>query len=323
MFRSALHAIAAALFLSLALPHSVCGQSPIQWGGNARTAIDHARQQSLPLMFWITDWTSYGTTRGDELENEQEEAFCDPRIVSIAKHCYVAVRVARNSRVIEECKELGLPTNFGNYIALVSPDGKLLGQIVQSDVATPDVMVKRLAETYAKYCDDLYTATLKPIITNPESKKDAVRTAVQTVWRLKITSADTDWIALMDRPDVTQYERAKLYTLLASMPTKAGITSLLDRAAKGDRDAARALENAEAPALELLLPDMPSQDGPPPTERQMIAYTAAARICGAVARADSFWKTAKPADRAFELNAVKQRAEGALEYWKRREGGGR
>lgn len=320
MFRPALHAIAAAVLFCLALPQSVCGQSPIQWGGNARTAIDHAKQQSLPLLFWITDWTSAGTTAGDELENAQEEAFRDPTIVAIAKHCYVAIRVARNSRVIEECKELGLPTNFGRYIAIVSPDGKLLAQIEPGEVATPEHLVKRMAETYTKYCDDLYATTLKPIITNRESKKDAVRTAVQTVWRLHIGAADADLVALCDRPDVTQSERAKLYTVIASLPTKLGINALLDRAGKGDRDAIQALSRAEVPALEFLLPEMPTADGPAPSERQMAAYTAAAKICGVVSRADSFWKNAKPNDRTFELEQVHKAAGPTLNYWKTHDG---
>ncbi|MGH7132380.1 MAG: hypothetical protein ACREJO_10595 [Phycisphaerales bacterium] len=320
MSRSVLHAFAAAVLFALALPHSVCGQSPIQWGGNARTAIDQAKQQSLPLLFWITDWTSAGVLEGNELENAQEEAFRDPTIVAIAKHCYIAIRVSRNSRVIEECKELGLPTNFGRYIAIVSPDGKLLAQIDPGEVATPEHLVKRMAETYVKYCDDLYVTTLKPIITSRESKKDAVRTAVQTIWRLHISAADADLVALCDRPDVTQSERAKLYMVLASLPTKVSINALLDRAGKGDRDAVQALSRAEAPALEFLLSEMPTAEGPAPSERQMAAYTAAAKVCGVMARADSFWKNAKPTDRTFELDQVIKAAGPTLNYWKTHEG---
>lgn len=311
----------AVLCVALVLPAVAAAQNPIQWGGNARTAIDHARQQSMPLMFWVTDWNSAGVLTGNDLANAQEEAFRDPTVVALSRR-FVPVRVSRNSRVIEEARELGLPTEFGRFIAIISPDGKLIEEIGPGQVATPSQLADRMAAAYRKFTAELYESTLRPVIINREASKADVRSAVQTVWRLGITAADVDIIALLDRPDVTTAERGRLYGLLASFSTKASVETLLERASKGDRDAAQALSRAEPAAIEWLLPELPTSEGPGVTARQLAAYNAMTRIASTgMTRSEQFWQSAgSPRDRAFELDRLHSQASAVLARWKDTEG---
>ncbi|MBX3357910.1 MAG: DUF255 domain-containing protein [Phycisphaeraceae bacterium] len=293
-------------------------QNPIQWYGNARSAISFAKEQDKPLMFWIYERRDIGEE--DDLYVAQEASFRDPAVVQLAQTFFVPVQVARNNRVIEELEKFGLPTSHGLFLALVTPDGKLLDEIGPGEVANAPGLAKRLADASRKYLDDLYATTLQPIITSPESSKSDVREAVQKVWRLGIQSADKDIVALLDRADLTPGERSRLDTMLASIATPTCITALVDRAAAGDKDARRALFRAEPGALETLLADLPPTDGDA-TARQIVAYEAAADIANLSSpRPESFWKSATPEDKAREIEALKRRAEPVLEHWKQRAG---
>lgn len=292
----------------------VMAQSPIQWNGNTSMAVARAQEQGLPLMFWVTE-------RGDlldddDLRDDQNKAFRDPIVVSIAQERFVPVRVARNSRVLEEAQKFGLPTTYGLYIALITPDGKLMEEIDPGQVANPEALAGRLTAAFRGYRDHLYAEKLKPVITNKEAAKQDVRAAVQTVWRLGILSADADIVALLGRADVTPSDRGRLYAMLASFATQPCVDALLAAAAKGDKDAERALGRAEAGALEWLLARMPPQEGEANAE-QMAAYRAAVQIARAgSAKQDAFWKTAKGEERGRELEYVRNKAEPVLAYWK-------
>ncbi len=289
-------------------------QNPIQWSGNARASIERARELSLPLMFWVDQRSD--NLDGDDLRDAEEHAFRDPTVAWLAKERYVPVRVSRNSRVLEEARQLGLPTEFGLYVALVTADGKVLDRIDPGEVAQPQALAERLAAASRRYRDGLYESDLKPIVTDPEAPKEKVRRAVQAVWRLGMFAADRDVVALLDRADLTPTERKRLYAMIASIATEPCIVALLERAASGDRDAAGALARAEPAALEWLIPEMPPPDADEHTARQSAAYTAVTQIARAgAARPAPFWKNSKPEDRAKELDRVTLRARAVLEHW--------
>ncbi len=304
-----------------AVAGSAFAQNPIQWHGNAREAIARAREQQLPLMFWVTERRDIGEQ--DDLRDEEEHAFRDPTVVAIAQRRYVPVRISHTSRVDVELEKLGLPTGHGLYVALVTPSGELLDTVGPMEVANPTALAQRLSAAYRKYADDLYDRELAPVIRNAGAPKADVRKAVQAAWRLGVASADKDIAALLARPDVTEAERGRIYALLASLATGPSVEALLAAAAEGNKDAAAALGRAEAGALEFLLEDLPGTEGEP-SARQLAAYEAAARIARLPsAKPDTFWMRASAEDRARELDLLKRRAESVLAYWKEREGAGR
>ncbi len=296
-------------------------QNPIQWHGNAREAIARAKEQSMPLMFWVSERRDIGEE--DDLRDAEEQSFRDPAVVAIAQKRFVPVRVSRTSRVNEELEKLGLPTTHGLYVALVTPSGDLLDTLGPGQVADPVALAQGLAAGARKYGEALYEQELGPVIRNPGAPKAEVRRAVQTAWRLGILSADKDIAGLLARPDVTETERGRIYAMLAALATGPSIDALLGAAAEGNKSAAAALGRAEAGALEVLVSELPGPEGEP-TARQLAAYDATTRIARLPsARPETFWAKAPPEERTRELELVKKRAEAVLAYWKEREVAGR
>ncbi|MBL8964422.1 MAG: hypothetical protein KF787_01045 [Phycisphaeraceae bacterium] len=288
-------------------------QNPIQWMGNSKAAVNRAAEHSMPLLFWVTE--KEDALDDDDLRDAQSRAFRDPAVSALAQRRFVPVRVSRgNSRVVEEAQKLGLPTDFGLYIAIISPEGKLIRRISPGDVADAQALATSMVEALHTYLNDLYDSKLRPVITSSESSKADVRDAVQTVWRLGILSADKDCIALLERGDLTPTEHARLCTMLGAMATPACIEELLGRAAAGDEAAANALNQAEAGALETLLKELPPEHRPP-EPRQVVAYRAACRISHTSAKPDSFWPEAQPGQRRAALESLRRRAEPILDFW--------
>lgn len=312
---AALVATIALSFLSL----PAAAQNGIQWSGNARASIDRASELSVPVMFWVTERTEWDDDALDDLKDAQEDAFRDPIVVAIADRYFVPVRVSMNSRALGEAEKLGLPTNFGLYIALVTPTGKLLDQIDPGKVASPEELATRLVAASRAYRASVYDAKLKPILTNPESSKPDVRRAVRTLWKMRIYSADTDVVGILQRSDLTPQEQARLYQLLAAFGTAPCVNALLD-ASPNDKAAATALTRAEPAAIPALLEALPPDSGEV-SARQILAYRTAAalaRIRGV--KDDAFWTSATPEDRAKEIERLRTSAQSVFDSWQAREG---
>jgi hypothetical protein len=289
-------------------------QNPVQWSGSVSQSVDRAAEQSLPLLFWVTG----GRGADDDLSDAQSECFRDPVVVGIVQKHFVPVRVSRSSNVIEQAEKLGLPTSHGLYCAVVTFDGKLMGQMGPDVVADPVAFAAQLNQAYAHFCQDLYERDLRPLLEDPAAPKEKVRLAVQTVWRLGIHQADGAVIAVLNRKDLQPSERSRLYELLASLGTQSCIAALLDRA--DDKAAAAALLKAEPGALDFLIPALPTEDGPV-TARQMAAYQSVARICRMPSTISSaWWEKAKPDDRRKELEQLKARAQTVADYWHESQG---
>ncbi len=291
-------------------------QNPVQWSGNVEQSVARASEQWLPLLFWVTGDSDQDE---DDLDDAQEECFRDPVVVDIIHRRFVPVRVARNSRVIKAAERLGLPTEFGLYCAVLTTDGRLLDSMGPAEVADPRAFAEHLLAASAHYLDDLYESRIRPALEDPTAEKAQVRLAAQTVYRLGIRRADGDIIRLLERPDLTPSERARLYSLLAHLGTQASVSTLLARA--DEAPAAAALLKAEPGALEWLLPALPGEDGPVDSS-QLAAYRAAIHACHmASSKPDAWWEGATPEDRVRELERVRTKAEAVLEYWSRQQGG--
>ncbi len=311
--RTALFAAAALIAVLFTCRHAGA-QNPVQWSGNVKQSVDRAAEQSLPLLIWVKDGHDFDD---DDLEDAQEDCFRDPIVVGLIQKRFVALRVNRNSRVIEEAGKLGLPTGFGLYCAVLTHDGRVIDQMGPGEVAQPPVFAARLVAAYGKFCDDLYESKILPVLQDPATPKPRARLAAQTVWRLGIKRADTAIIGLLSRPDLQPQEVGRLYELLASLGTRESIRALLDRA--DEKPAAAALAKAEPGALEWLVPEMPHADGQP-TPRQLAAYAAATRVCRTAAKGKEWWDSSTPALRQKELDRVQAKAVTVLEYWREHEG---
>lgn len=295
-------------------PQTSHAQNPVQWSGSAKQSVDRAAEQSLPLLIWVKD--THKELDGDDLEDAQEECFREPQVVHMIQKRFVALRVSRNSRVIDEAGKLGLPTGYGNYCAVITYDGRLIEQMGPGEVAQPQAFLQKLNSAYEKFCDDLYEKELRPLLENPSASKSKARLAAQTVYRLGIRKADTAIIALLSRPDLVAHETSRLYDLLASLGTEASIGALLDRAS--EKPAAIALGKAHPGALEWILPALPAADGDL-TEKQLVAYAAAAKICHTAAKSGEWWEKTPTDLRQKELDRINAKAVAVMEYWREHE----
>jgi hypothetical protein len=304
-----------AILSALLTPAAARGQNPVQWSGSVKQSVDRAAEQSLPLLIWVKD--SHNEIDGNDLEDAQEECFREPKVVHMIQKRFVALRVSRNSRVIEEAGKLGLPTGFGNYCAVITFDGRLMEQMGPGEVAMPQAFLQKLNSGYSKFCDDLYEKEVRPLLENPSTSKSKQRLAAQTVYRLGIRQADTGIIGLLSRPDLLPHETSRLYDLLASLGTKASIDALLERASEAP--AATALGKAHPGALEWVLPELPAAEGEV-TEKQFAAYAAAAKICHTAAKASQWWEKSTAKLRQEELDRIHAKATVVMEYWREHEG---
>jgi hypothetical protein len=311
--------LAFAVFQAIfALP--AIAQNGIQWSGNARSSVERAREMEVPVMFWVTERTEHDDDAVDDLKDAQEDAFRDPIVVGIAERYFVPCRVARNSNVLSEAQKLGLPTDFGLYIALVTPTGKVLDQIDPRQVATPEALAERLAAASRAHRADVYTEKCRGPITDAGADKSDVRRAVRAVWKMHIYSADADLAALVGRSDLTDQERAKLYKLLAEFGTPACTEALLT-ASETDGAAKAALGRAEPAALPALIASLPGLEGEVST-RQFAAYSgvvAIAKVRGG-AKDEAFWAGASAEDRQAELDRVTAAGQAVHDAWQEREG---
>jgi hypothetical protein len=300
----------------LGLTAPVRAQSGIQWSGSAKMSVDRAEEMGVPVMFWVTDGSSWND---DDLKDAQRDAFRDPVVLEITERYFVPCRVSRNSNVIKEAERLGLPTNFGLYIAIITPDGKLLDQIDPGQVASPEALAGRLAAASRAYREAMYNEKIKPVLTDPKAAKSTVAEAVRTVWRTRMYGADKDVVALLARTDLTPGEKSRLYQLLAAFGTEPCVNALLDAALK-DRAAAQALARAEPEALGTLLTSLPPESGDV-SARQVAAYRAAAAMVQLqVPKSDTFWTSAKPEERAKELERLRTAGQAVFDSWWEREG---
>jgi hypothetical protein len=293
---------------------AVQAQNPVQWNASVQQSVERANEQSLPLLFWVSD----GDDDDDDLKDAQEDCFRDPVVVNLIQRYFIPVRVSRTSNVIQEAQKLGLPTSHGLYCAVLTPDARLLDQMGPDDVADPAGFTSQLVKAYTAHCADLYEKELRPIFDDPEATKSRLRLAAQTVWRLGIRQADSDVIALLDRTDLTPSERSRIYSLLASLGTESSIDALLDRS--DDQAAADSLRHASPGGIEWLMPAMPGDAGDV-TPSQLLAYRSVVSVCRlGSARPDNWWAEASTDDRRGEVVRVSSNAEAVLGYWRQSEG---
>lgn len=255
-----------------------------------------------------------------------------PVVVWLSRSRFIPVRVARNSNVLKVAEEFGLPTTHGLYVAVMSPDGKVLAEINPIELTDPSVLATRLQSAFDAYRADIYETKVKPVLANPESPLPALREALTLVWKMNITAADAPVFALLARPNLTKVQTSRLYSLLASLATDPAIQHLVG-AATTDPDALKALRTAPPGALRVLLAELPEPQpetqpdpsakdpGPGLNDRQFAAYAALCTIAKAgEPRPKKFWETAPAKQQADVLTKARAKAEAVLAYWDEGEG---
>ncbi len=113
----------------LALVGVVMGQNPIQWVTDPEAGVETARSSSLPVLCFVPP------SRDDErseTKKAQDDTFRNPVVREIVEHFFVPIMLPRSTDNMQMMADMGAPTAYGMYLAVVTPSGKL----VLSNVAT-------------------------------------------------------------------------------------------------------------------------------------------------------------------------------------------
>lgn len=274
------------VLLSAVLAHA---QVPIQWSSSLSASVRTSKQTLKPLLIYVP---ASGSRENDDLERAQNRTFRDRLSVALVDERFVPVRTPRSNYNLAILNQLGAPTEYGNYLAVVSPEGELVGLVNPGDATRPDRFAQRLTTLFRQYRVALFNSQLKPVIEDDEASLANIRTALRVIRELLIEEASGAVVALLERKDLPDALRRDVYETLRVLSTPVAAAALFD-AALDDPAAAEALSRCTPLAAEWLLTKF-DLDKP---EELRIAYEAVTAIC----------RVSEPRSRAFFENADRLR----------------
>lgn len=261
-------AIAAGLWLAA----SAFGQgadSTIQWISDPARGVAAAKKADKLVLFWVP---GSSTENDSKLENAQSRVFRDPLVKSIVAERFVPTRLSRSSDNAATFQKLGLPQDYGLYLAVVNPqDGTLVDRITAEAVADEHTLATKLTEAYRSRGQSAFDAYAKQLEA-AEVEPGVVEAAIGVVDRYTVTGADNSLIKLLENSRLSDALRKRIFDTLAKLSTKEAVAALLQNA-KDSKAAADALMKIEPGGAAHLLEAIAGED----PELMLIAYKAAAK----------------------------------------------
>ncbi len=299
--------------LVLALAYGAAAQSPIQWRTDPQAAVETARSTLLPVLFYIPP------SRDDErseIKRAQNDTFRTPVVREIAERLFVPIMLPRSNDNMQMMADMGAPTAYGMYLAVVTPDGKLVGVVEPTDVAEPKRLLARLVVLFNDYRHILYTREVQTILERPNADFGDIQRALGMIAKFRIGEADAAVVKLLERTNLNSAQKRDIYQTLAILSTPAAVEALLN-AAPADRDAAAALERCTPAGAENLLSALKPGGG----ERTWLAYKAITQIDRIEDRKSQvFWQGTDEARQTAEIERVTRLVKDTAQRW-RDEGG--
>lgn len=285
----------------------------IQWQTDPQQAVSQAERANLPLMVYVLGASS---DRDNKIEREQRRALADERVVQLAQS-FVPLRLSRSQHA-DVLADFGLDRTASMMMSFVTPKGERLGTLPADGVARADVLARKLVEVYLAYGRKLYTSEIKPVLENPGSKPNDLKTALRAVNEFHITAADQAVIALLERPKLSAELKKLACDALAGLSTKAAVEKLVESMRQGDKNAGRALENCTPEGADLLLAQLKADDA----NFDYPLYKIIAKICGhANTRPAKFFEGSDVKARTQELERLRQTVQEAVRQWRETHGG--
>jgi hypothetical protein len=297
----------------LALVGVAVGQNPIQWRTDPEAAVETARSTLLPVLFFVPP------SRDDErseIKKAQDDTFRTPVVREVLERFFVPIMLPRTTDNMQMMAEMGAPTAYGMYLAVVSPSGKLVGVVEPVDTSTPKRLFARLVVLFNTYRHELYTREVQPILERPDASPADVERALGLVLKFRIAEADGAVLKLLERSNLMATLRHDVFQTVAALSTPLAVEALLD-AAPNDHAAALALEHCTPAGAESMVPAL-KPDG---SERTWLAYKAITQIDWIEDRKyRAFWQDADEARKTAEIERVTRLAKENAARW-RDEGG--
>jgi hypothetical protein len=299
--------------LALACSALAAAQYPIQWLGDPQAGVATAKRTLRPVLFYIPGALE---DRRSDIKRAQDEAFAVPMVRDIADRCFVPIRLEPSSDHLQMLGDMGAPTTYGLYLAVVTPGGKLVGIVTPSDAADAKTLVTRLVALFSSYRHELYEQEIKPVLERDDARPPEIERVLGIVFEFRIAEADAAVLKLLERPQFAQTLRHDVYQTLATLSTPLAVQAVLD-AAVTDRAAANALTQCTPVGTENMLPALT----PGGSERAWLAYKTITQVNNIPDRKiRAFWKEADEAKQNAEIERVSKLTKERAARW-REEGG--
>ena len=285
--------------------------NPIQWMTDVQEGVRTSKRTQRPILFYVP---GSRRDRDSSLRSYMLASFRDRMVNDIVWARFVPVRLQRTNENLQMLEKLGAPVTTGLYLAVVKPEGQLVGVISPLDAANPQTLVAGLTDQFRKYRTELFTNELGRSLADPEAKPAQIAHALRLIREFLIVEADESVVRVLDRSDLTNALRSDVYETLAVLSTKASVGELLKRA-KDDPLARRELRKCTPGGAEGLLPGLRADD----PELVSEVYDAVVAICRVPdPKAAAFWKSASNEDKQREFERVEKRVAERAERWRSR-----
>lgn len=283
-------------------------EDAIPWLTEPQRAVSEAKGSLRPLMVYVL---ASNKDRDPKLDHEQKLALNDPRVVRLSQR-FVPLRLSRSIHR-DVLSSFGLSERANMEMSFVTPDGELLGSLSAGGVAQASSLASKLLLVFDAYVKKLHQTQVKPVLDDPNAKPEDLKQALRVATTFYMTVAESEIIALLERPRLDVAVREEAYDALAALSTKGGVAKLLECARGEDARAAKALAKCTPVGAEHLLSEL----SPDAEEVDYPVYKTAAQICGVHSvKPKKFFENAKPRLKKEEVERVCRLVHEAAERWK-------
>lgn len=222
-------------------------QTPIRWFDQPRPAVAEAQRSVRPLIVYVLAGTK---DRDNDIERDHRAALNSPEVLRVAQY-FVPLRLSRSAHR-DVLADFGLRESSNMEMSFVAPNGEILGRAGVTTISRPEALAKQLAQAFAAFRDKLYEADIKPVLTKADAKPAELKLALERVANMRLTMAEADVLALLQRENLIPAVRQDVLETLAVLSTPEAIKALLQLPAD-DRQVTRALAKTTPVGAEHML----------------------------------------------------------------------
>lgn len=297
-----------ATILTLILGADALAQRPVQWISSPQRGVAQARKTFRPVLFYVPGDDGGGD---NDMEDAQRIALRDSVVREIIESRFVPVRLNRSNAAKQILQEIGAPTNYGNYLAVVSPNGKLIRQIPPRDVAGVDPLKRTLTNVFRQYRNEFYKEQIQAVLKAEKLDKSKILVALDQIQEFIITDADADVAALFEHEKLNPRIEREICDTLAVLSTPKAVEALVDQLGKV-RYAEKALEKCTTGAAQHLLGMLKTKEGAVRPD----VYQAIVEICNIDdGKPSRYWQSAPKDRQQEEIQRITEIAQKKATRW--------
>lgn len=294
------------LVLAMAAPAALA-QNELKWSTAVEDGVKAAKKTQRPIMFYIT---SRGEDRNEKTERQHRASFRNARVAEQGRR-YIPIQLSR-SRYKDLLEKWQLSSITNQEIVFATPEGDMIDRASDSDIASPELFTKKMAEVFQRYRQQLFAKDVKPKLEQEDAPAKDLLDALKMIEDFLMLEADASVAQLASNEKAPANVRLRAYEVLAILSTDAA-TKTIFGAAPADKRVAALLTKLTPGAAESLLPFV----GGDSLDAHVLAYNTIAKITKlSDAKPDTFWNGPNEQAKITEIERVKAHVEKVLKRWK-------